>query len=280
MPTQTNQALRSILILSPICVHVFQFVTFLRAFPHKPCIFIFPIRATYPFHYILFFFIPQIISKDKYKWRSSSLRDFLRPPITSSLLGPSFFLSTLFSNTPLRNVGNQVSHHTFIHTYIQRHVIVLCLQSLYFSAAIFFWGGRGSWVGGNSALQFSRHSPNFIDPLLLHVRKLFSLISFPNAWIISQSQRICLPFLCCSLVSHYVHEKLTFLVFLSICFWINHSTRNQKNPVFLCIVFQHLSTEVTSKQQPQSSRSSLATHVLSQSHSDLHVYDFVLLLQG
>ena len=97
----------------------------------------------------------------------------------------------------------ETKFHT-IHTYIHRQVTVLCPQSLHFSVA------NG---GGDSGLQFSRHSPNFINSLFLHERKFGSLISFPNAWIMSQSHRIFLPSLCRSLVSHYVHEKRTFLVF-------------------------------------------------------------------
>ena len=166
-----NHALRSILVLFPICVHVFQVVTFLQAF-HPPKKAYFPPYMRRTLSIISSFcLMPQIISNDKYKLRRSSLRDFLRPPITSSLLGPSISFSALFSNTPLlRNVGNQVSHHTNIH----RQVTVLCPQNLHFSVAN--WG-----VGeGNSGLPFSRHSPNFIDPLFLHVRSLVSLISFPN----------------------------------------------------------------------------------------------------
>jgi hypothetical protein len=51
---------------------------------------------------------------EEYKLRSSSLRSFLQPPVTSSLLGPNILLSTLFSNTlSLRfsfNIRDQVSH--------------------------------------------------------------------------------------------------------------------------------------------------------------------------
>jgi len=96
---------------------------------------------------------------------------------------------------------------TKFHT-IHRQVTILCPQSLHFSVA-----NKGR---EDSRLQFSRHSPNFIDPLFLHVCKLGSLLSFPNSWIMSQSQRICLPSLCCNLVSHYVHEKWTFLVFSAL----------------------------------------------------------------
>ena len=163
---------------------------------------------------------------------------------------------------------------------MRKIVTVLCPQSLHCSVANGGGGlGVGVGAGRNSGLQFSRLSPNFIDPIFLHVCKHVSLISFPNAWIISQTQRICLPSLCSNLVSHYVHEKWTFSVFSAFASGSSSVQATKKNHLFLCIVFQHLSTEMTSKQQPQSSRKSSATHVLSQSHNDLHVYDFVLLLQ-
>jgi hypothetical protein len=51
---------------------------------------------------------------EEYKLWSSSLWDFLQPPVTLSLLGPNILLSTLFSNTPnlcsSLSVRNNVSH--------------------------------------------------------------------------------------------------------------------------------------------------------------------------
>jgi hypothetical protein len=50
----------------------------------------------------------------EYRSLNSLLCSFLHSPVTSSLLGPNIFLSTLFSNThSLRsshNVSDQVSH--------------------------------------------------------------------------------------------------------------------------------------------------------------------------
>jgi hypothetical protein len=49
------------------------------------------------------FILPALITLtilgEEYKPCSSSLCNFLQPPVTSSLLGPNIFLSTLFSNT-------------------------------------------------------------------------------------------------------------------------------------------------------------------------------------
>ena len=73
-----------------------------------------PIRATCPAHLILLDFITCTKLGEKYRSLSSSLCSFLQSPVTSSLLGPNIFLSTLFSNTiSLRsslNVSDQVSH--------------------------------------------------------------------------------------------------------------------------------------------------------------------------
>jgi hypothetical protein len=55
-----------------------------------------------------------IILGEKYKLWSSSLCNFLQPPITSSLLGLNILLNTLFSDTlslcSSLNVRDQVSH--------------------------------------------------------------------------------------------------------------------------------------------------------------------------
>jgi hypothetical protein len=59
-------------------------------------------------------FDPHTILGKEYRLLSSSLCNFLHSPVTSSLLGPNTFLSTLFSNTlNLRlclSVSDQVSH--------------------------------------------------------------------------------------------------------------------------------------------------------------------------
>jgi hypothetical protein len=120
-------------------------------------------------------------------------------------------------------VVNQVSHHTYIH----RQVTVLCPRSLHFSVAN--WGGEG---GGNSWLQFSRHSPNFIYSLFFHVRKLGFVNIVPRCLnYVTNSKDLFAIFMlqsCLALCS----REMNVLSFLSICFWINRTTGNYKNPVF------------------------------------------------
>ena len=59
-----------------------------------------------------------------HKSRSSSLWKFLNSPVTSSLLGPDVFLSTLFSNTfslcPYLNVRDQF--HSHVHSCQQKSI--------------------------------------------------------------------------------------------------------------------------------------------------------------
>ena len=72
------------------------------------------ICATCPAHLILLNFTTHTILGNEYRSLSSSLCNFLRSPVTSTLLGPDTLLNTLFSNTlslhSSLNVSNQVSH--------------------------------------------------------------------------------------------------------------------------------------------------------------------------
>ena len=72
------------------------------------------IRATCPAHLILFDFTTHTIVGEGYKSFSTSLCNFLHPPVTSSLIGPNILLNTMFSNTlnflSSRNVNDQVLH--------------------------------------------------------------------------------------------------------------------------------------------------------------------------
>ena len=84
-----------------------------------------PIRATFPAHLILLDFITWTILDEEYRSLNSSLCSSLHPPVTSSLLGPNIFLSTLFSNTLSLCSSLDVSDHVSHPYRTTRKIIVL-----------------------------------------------------------------------------------------------------------------------------------------------------------
>ena len=59
--------------------------------------FLFHLRATCPTHFILLYFVSQIIFCGKYTSQVSPLGSLLHPPVNSSLLNPNIFLCAFFS---------------------------------------------------------------------------------------------------------------------------------------------------------------------------------------
>jgi hypothetical protein len=103
------------------CHNVTQFLVVLADRVYRPCTYIFMknishnrtldykfstkaflishMRATYPTHLTIFDLIILIISIEEHKLWSSSLRNFLHPPVASSHLDPNIFLTIRFSDT-------------------------------------------------------------------------------------------------------------------------------------------------------------------------------------
>jgi hypothetical protein len=83
--------------------------------PSKSCLHLSPQSATCPTHPTLLDLITRIFGQE-YRSMSISFCSYLHSPVTSSLLDPNIYLSTLFSNTlsicAALNMTDQVSHPT------------------------------------------------------------------------------------------------------------------------------------------------------------------------
>jgi hypothetical protein len=109
-PTHWSQSLaRSVKhILSKICFNITLpptsvssqcYLSFWLFHRNPVCVFLLPMRITWPARLILLDFIILVLPTKQYKlWRSCSCSR-LQPPITLSLFGPNILISTFFSNT-------------------------------------------------------------------------------------------------------------------------------------------------------------------------------------
>jgi hypothetical protein len=99
-------------IIQPSTPESFKLSPSLRFHHHYPnATLLSPVRATYPAFPFLLDLITRVIFGERYKSLSSSLCIFLHFHVTSSLLGQSILLSTLFSNALSLHSSHNVSDH-------------------------------------------------------------------------------------------------------------------------------------------------------------------------
>ena len=101
-------------------------------FPYQNPVYLLPMRATWPTHLILLYFITRTIFGEEYRSVSFSLCSFLHSPVTSSLLGSHTLLITLFSyNHSLRSFLS--ASNKFAHPYktLYYYITIYCTIVVY-----------------------------------------------------------------------------------------------------------------------------------------------------
>ena len=71
-----------------------------------------PIRATCPVHLILLYFITRTVLSEEYRSFSTSLRNLLHSPVTSSLLGTDILLHTMF--VPWTQINKKINESKLV----------------------------------------------------------------------------------------------------------------------------------------------------------------------
>jgi len=185
-----------------------------------------PIRAAFPLHLILFYFITRIIFGEEYRSLSSSFCCLLHFPITSSPLSPNIFLRTLFSNKLSLCSSLGVRDDSW-HPYKKKKRPNLVLY-------IFVFIFLNSKMGDKKILhRMITHIPRLQSVLNFFVNVILicsSCPKYPNCSTISTD---LLPdfyvwSLSCMLVARHEH----IFNFLSICFKTNLLTSDNWNFMF------------------------------------------------
>jgi hypothetical protein len=148
--------------------------------------------------------ITRIRFGEQYRTLRSSLCNIIHSPVTSSLLDPNIFLSTLISNNltlrSSRNVNDQVSH-----PYKTKGKIVV----LYILIFIFLYSKMGK---NYSSPKDSKHflTSNFSQ--FLHEWNFGLLMLFPIILILPHFQRNYYKSLYCDFVLYFISRHKMYLV--------------------------------------------------------------------
>ena len=140
-----------------------QVASFRQVTLSKSCIQLSSICSTCPVHFILVDLFTRVIYSKNYRSLRPLLCSLLHPPVTSSLLGPNIFPSTLFSKSlSLRSSLNATNHNISPKISLNN----MCSVASRWYMCIMSFNAGGGAVGWDTAIQAGRSRVRFLMVLL------------------------------------------------------------------------------------------------------------------